>query len=96
MMDETPDDPEESHEEEEELPEIEVAPCEDDLIECDDCIIGIAGGIGQLCAALDATAIRIKLKGGNIEALGIVSRAWSEIGRAVSAKVSAIPKEPKP
>ncbi len=83
-------------EETEALPEIELIPPDDCLIECDDCIIGLAGGVDQFCDSQDSTAIRIHNKGGKIEALDILSRTWREIGRAGSGKISAITKEPKP
>ncbi len=88
-MTDTPEEPED-------LPEIDVIPSDDCLIECDNCTIGLAGGVDLFCAAMDATAIRIRNKDGCIEALDIVSRAWREVGRPSSGKVSAIPKEPKP
>jgi hypothetical protein len=75
-------------------PEIEVTPIADCLIECDTCMVGLAGGIDGFCAAHDATAVRIYNKDGRIEVLGN-SRIWTEIGRA-TAKVSAITKDHKP
>ena len=79
----------------ESLPEIELLPAEDHWIECDNCAIGLAGGVDQFCAALDAIAIRVHNKDGRIEALKITSQQWTDIGRATVAKVSPMHKEPK-